>query len=403
LKSVANRGDGIRQRTLTRKRADGTIYEIERYVADVDLGIDPLTGKRIRESISGTTRSEVERKRRALLGQRDKGARPTSRGRYSVETWLRHWLDTVIAADKNPATFRSYDQTARTHIFGTVLGKKSLAGRGKVEPVDVEVWKAALSAKGLAPSTRRRCLTVLRKAFQHAFRQSYMDRNVASTDFVDGVSVPKRDIRPLSQPQVQRLLAQAASDQDTDYAMYVLAFVTGMRQGELLGLRWATDETEAGLDLERSVVRVYEQLQLGTLGRRLKRESLRELVLDAEVLDVMRAHRTTVLTMQLKAGKKWREHGLVFPTRVGTPQRPANAWLAWKRLLKRAGLPIDARFHDQRATAASLAIADGASLFNVSKMLGHRDIRTTANQYGHLMDEGRTEMAERMSRIVLGK
>jgi len=83
----------------------------------------------------------------------------------------------------------------------------------------------------------------------------------------------------------------------------------------------------------------------------------------------------------------------VFPTSVGTPQRNTIAWRRFKRLLERAGLPRDFRFHDQRSTAASLAIADGASLFDVSWLLGHKDRRATANQHGHLFAEGRWEMA----------
>ncbi|MBV9328466.1 MAG: tyrosine-type recombinase/integrase [Chloroflexi bacterium] len=83
-------------------------------------------------------------------------------------------------------------------------------------------------------------------------------------------------------------------------------------------------------------------------------------------------------------------------------QRNTNVWTAWKRLLKRSGLSTDFRFHDQRSTAASLAIADGASLFDVSKMLGHADIRTTANQYGHMFEDGKREMGKRMGRIVFG-
>jgi integrase len=71
--------------------------------------------------------------------------------------------------------------------------------------------------------------------------------------------------------------------------------------------------------------------------------------------------------------------------------------------LKRAGLPTDFTFHNQRSTAASVAIADGASLWEVSRMLGHKDIRTTANQYGHLFPETQREMAERMGRLILGE
>jgi len=84
----------------------------------------------------------------------------------------------------------------------------------------------------------------------------------------------------------------------------------------------------------------------------------------------------------------------------GTPQRNTNAWLGCKRLLKRAGLPTEFTFHNQRSTAASVAIDDGATLWEV-KMLGHKDIRTTANQCGHLFPETQREMAERMGRLIL--
>jgi integrase len=168
-----------------------------------------------------------------------------------------------------------------------------------------------------------------------------------------------------------------------------------------------TDETQPGLDLERGVVRVRQQLTRyrgpAKVVNRVKRNSIRDAYLSAELVEVLRQHRVELLKEQLRSGSRWRENGLVFPTRYGTPQRNTNAWLSFKRLLKRAGLPTEFTFHNQRSTAASVAIADGATLWEVSKMLGHKDIRTTANQYGHLLPETQREMAERMGRLILSE
>jgi integrase len=105
--------------------------------------------------------------------------------------------------------------------------------------------------------------------------------------------------------------------------------------------------------------------------------------------------------LRLKAGQHWRDHGLVFPSTHGAPRRNTNVWRGWKRLLKRAGLP-DYKFHELRHTAASLALSEGASLFHVSRMLGHSSIAITADTYGHWTDEGREDVAARLERAILG-
>jgi integrase len=402
---MARRGDGIRKREFTRTRADGSVYRIEKFVGAVDLGIDPVTGKRVRHDFSGDTRTEALQNKRELLKQRDRGRRANSAAGWTVGSWCSHWVETVIRPDMHEGTYVCYEADVRNNIGLSPIGKRPL---GKLEPHEVNSWKQWLTdTRKLAPSTRRRCLTVLRKALQYAVRQGQVYRNVAAKEFVDGVHVPKKAVRALSQSQLHTLLDQARADNDPAYPMYVVAAATGMRQGELLGLRWAGHETESGLDLERATIRVREQA-IRPHGRpkivaHVKRDSMRDLSLDPQVVALLRQHRVHLLEQQLLAGVRWRENGLVFPTRYGTPQRNTNAWRAFKRLLKRAGLPTDFTFHNQRSTAASLAIADGASLFNVSRMLGHGDLRTTSNQYGHLFPEGRQEMAERMGRIVLGE
>ena len=175
-----------------------------------------------------------------------------------------------------------------------------------------------------------------------------------------------------------------------------------MREGEILGLRWAEDDRGPGLDLQRAEVRIFEQLQHGQLAPVKRGASKRVLHLRPWVVDLLRDYRDRELVQRrLVAAQHWREQGLVFPSRVGTPRKGSNLWLSWKRLLKRAGLP-DYKFHELRHTAASLALAEGASLFHVSRMLGHSSISTTADTYGHLTEEGRRDVAERLERALLG-
>jgi integrase len=123
--------------------------------------------------------------------------------------------------------------------------------------------------------------------------------------------------------------------------------------------------------------------------------------LSPPLVDILRQHHARQLTHQLKAGQHWHDNNLVFPSQVGTPRKAGNLRLSWKRLLKRLGLP-DYTFRALRHTAASLAIAEGASLFHVSRMLGHSSISITADTYGHLTDEGREDVASRMGRALFG-
>jgi integrase len=405
---MPRRGDNISKRTVTRHRKDGTAYQVEVWTTLVDVGRDPLTGKRRRERIDGDSYGELDKARQERLRQRAGGLQVATKAtqEWRVGTWCLHWVETIIkTSGLSEGTYYSYLGDVRKNIIVSPIGRKLLT---KLQPSDVNQWKVWLQAeRKLAPSTRNRCLTVLRKALSEAKRQKLVVDNVAGRDWVDGVHVPKREPVALSQRQVQQLLAQARQDGDRNLPMFALAFSTGMRQGELLGLKWASSETEPGLDLDRRVIRVRQQTVRYSgptkIVNRVKRGSIRNPYMDAELVEILRQHRVEQLKDQLKAGAKWKENGLVFPTRIGTVQRNTNAWKNWKRLLKRSGLPTTFRFHDQRSTAASLAIADGASLFDVSRMLGHSDIRTTANQYGHMFPEGQQEMAKRMGRLVLGE
>jgi len=392
---VARRGENIHKRVETRTRADGSTYEVERWVSYVDLGTNSVTGKRERKTISEDTYGGAKKERRDLQAKRDQGVNVGAAKGWTVGAWCTHWVETAVRDQRSEGTYASYESDIRLHIANSPIGRRSL---GKLAPPEIRSWLALLIERNLGAGSRRRVLTVLRKALQMAVRDGLISRNVASKEFVDAPKVRKGRATPLSDTQARQLLSHSRSATDPNYPMWLIFMHTALREGELLGLRWARGPHEEGVDLDAAVIRVRTQLtRYGSrkLGQTLKREaSLRDVPLNVVALQALRDQHVTVLKLQLASGSKWREHNLVFPTRDGLPQRNSNVWLKFKRVLKRAGLPTSFTIHDLRSTAASSLINAGATLYDVSKYLGHSDIQTTANEYGHLFAERRQTLAD---------
>jgi integrase len=127
--------------------------------------------------------------------------------------------------------------------------------------------------------------------------------------------------------------------------------------------------------------------------------SRRILPLSRRVREVLLAHRDRQAFARAAAGEHWQERDFVFSSTIGTPLQPRNTLASWYKLLATAGLPRR-KFHVARHTAASLLIADGVPLRVVMELLGHSQISTTANTYGHVFAEALREAADAMDRAL---
>ena len=182
-------------------------------------------------------------------------------------------------------------------------------------------------------------------------------------------------------------------------ALYSVATALGLRQGEALGLRWQ----DVDLDERRLRVRVQLQRVDGTLQPvELKTTKSRSTVdLPNVVVDALRGHRVRQLEDRLRAGDLWHESDLVFTTSVGTPLDRHNVTRYFQRILK--GLEMKPkRFHDLRHTTASLLLAQGVPLHEVSAIVGHSGIQITSDIYGHLYEQRRREIADGMDAFLRG-
>jgi integrase len=364
-----------------RGNGEGSIYQRKdgRWVGQMRVP-DPQGGL-VRKYLYGTTRKAVADELAATHARLQQGLPPVPE-RLTLAQWLPHWLEVAV---KPPArrlnTYLGHETRIRKDLLPH-LGHHRLA---HLQPHDVETWVRALQAHGYAPETVRYSLAVLRTALEHALRQGLVARNVAK--LVEGVHVERAEVEPLEPEAINALLTAAQGDRYE--AFYVLALATGLRRGELLGLHWED------VDLDAGELRVRVQVQHGQLAELKRVQGRRIIPLAPLAVEALHVHRKRQLAERLQLGAAWQDQGLIFPNTLGALTNPANLWRHTQALIKRAGLPHH-HVHLYRHTFASLHLAAGADLHEVSKLLGHSGVQITSNVYGHLTRQARQAAATRI-------
>ncbi len=253
------------------------------------------------------------------------------------------------------------------------------------------------STCGLSTTTMHHLHAVLHRALAQAERLGLVARNV--TELVDVPRMAEHEMHILDREQVHRLLE--AAHQDRLEALYVLAVSTGMRQGELLALRWSD------IDLERCTVQVRATLQWAkqggyTLAAPKTRQSRRQITLTALACAALRTHRLRQSEERLAAGVARGMHDLVFTSKTGSALDGRNVTRTdFAHLLKCAGLPA-IRFQGLRHTAATLLLGRGVNPKIVSEMLGHTKVGITLDIYSHVLPDMQQQAAAEMDAALGG-
>ena len=181
---------------------------------------------------------------------------------------------------------------------------------------------------------------------------------------------------------------------DDLYPLFMLLALCGLRRGEVVGLRWSD------VDLEHGTLHIRQQLvAVGSdvvVGEPKSKGGHRRIGLDAATVDLLQCHRATQQQQQATAGERWMEMGLVFTDANGAALDPASVSRRFDRLVTRSGLPR-IRLHDLRHTSASLGLASGETLLEVSRRLGHSSIAVTADIYSEISPEVARASAERLN------
>jgi integrase len=341
-----------------------------------------------RKAFYGRTRRDVAEKLKKALADQQQGL-PLVGERLTVGQFLTHWLEDVARPSVRPRTYASYAQLLRLHLLPG-LGRVPLA---KLSPQHVQSFLNSKQTEGLSARTVQYLHAILRRALGQAERWGLVARNVAR--LVTPPKAARPEVQPLDIEQSRQLLAAARGDRLE--ALYIVAVTIGLRQGEVLGLRWQD------IDLDRGLLTVAHQLQRIdgklVLTEPKTARSRRTLQLPAVAIEALHAHKLRQLEERLAAGPAWQDSGLVFTTTIGTPLDARNVVRHFQTLLARAGLPR-MPFHNLRHTAASLLLAQGLDIRVVQQVLGHSQIALTANLYAHVTPTLLKDAATRMDALL---
>lgn len=349
-----------------------------------------------RKSIYGKTRKEVQEKLKVALREQQQGTLVTA-PQQKLEQFLHDWLEDTQKHSVRPRTFERYEEIVRLHIV-PVLGHHYIQ---KLTPQQVQAFYTKKMKEGYKAITVASFHNVLHKALDMAVRWNLVAKNVC--DLVSPPRIQKFEIQPLTVEQVRKLLE--ATHGHPMEAMFKLALATGMRRGELMGLKWQDINLAAGtLQIRRILTRVPSKMPgKGFVESEPKtQKSRRSIVIASLALEALKRHREKQLEAKAKAGRLWQEHDYVFCTSIGTHLNPTTDMLEpLQALLEKAGLP-HIRFHDLRHSAATLLLSQGVHPKVVQELLGHSTISMTMDVYSHVLPSIHQEAIQKLNDALNG-
>ncbi len=361
------------------KRSDG------RWCATI---IEPSGRRRY---LYGKTRQDVKGKLHTAQ-ENVKKALPVVTSSETLAHFLERWLRDVAPNRLRPATLERYRGDVRLHIL-PALGRLRLA---EVTPPAVQAFVNGLDAGGLSPASIRHARAVLRVALQHALREGSIGQN--SAKLVDTPRAARKPVAALAPEDARALLATFAGHSLEE--LVITALATGLRMGELLGLTWEDADLDAGtLRIRRQLQRLDGAFRLVDLKTENSRRALSLPLIAVEALRRQRAHQAE---MRLYAGSGWQDLGLVFTTDIGGYLNGSSVTHRFQKQLAAAGLP-SMTWHHLRHGAASLLLAQGASMRVVMEQLGHSQIALTMNTYAHITPALLQDAADKLNRALGGE
>ena len=385
-KKTANGGGSIRKKTVMKNGKEYIYWE-----ARVTVGADPMTGKQRQRSITGKTQQEVAQKLRQLIAEIDNGTyREPSK--MTVGEWLNTWQEQYLN-DLKPLTKEMYATAVRIHLK-PALGMKKLDA---LLPADIQRFYNSLmqGEKPLSAKTIKNIHGIFHRALQQALDLGYLRNNPANPCRLPRVEKPI--IHTLDDVSTKKFLKAIQGHRFEN--LFLVTLFTGLREGEVLGLKWDC------VDLTNGSLLVGRQLQRKRDGSSQyylispKNGKFRKVVLAPFVLDILHRQRAEQEIWKRNAGKSWMDTGLVFTDELGDNLTPETVYKNFKKIAIEIGCE-SLHFHSLRHSYAVAALQSGDDIKTVQENLGHYTAAFTLDVYGHVTDKMRQDSADRMQRYI---
>ncbi|MGG3449574.1 tyrosine-type recombinase/integrase [Domibacillus aminovorans] len=350
----------------------------------IDIGKDPMTGKRKQKKKRGfETKKEAEKALAALLNELNEGLYiETSKQAYS--DYIHFWLS-IKTHEMSNQTLKAYQSYLKNHINSS-LGSLSLSS---LTPMHIQGFIGDLRNKELSESTIKRIFNVVNASLNAAVKMELIKKNPAST--IEKPRVAAKETAIWNLDEVALFLNRSISS--PYYIAYLLAVTTGMRQGEILGLRWKD------VDFENECLYIRQTLTHDGKGFKEGAKSKagnRSIGLDTVTLSTLKQHRKQIATNKLRYSTAYADYDLVVCTNKGKPINPRNLLRTFDNLITKANLP-KIRFHDLRHTHASLMLQQGENIKLISERLGHSSVKITLDTYSHVLPNMQQEASNRLA------
>lgn len=372
-----------------------TVSGKPRWYVTIEGGRDPATGKRRQRSLGGYgTKTEATKALRDSLGRMDTGTfvEPSklTLGQYLTDTWLPAQEDQL-----RPSTWDSYRRNLDLHVIPQ-LGTTTMQA---LTPGQLNSLYRQMRDRGLSDRGIRYVHTITRKALAKAVMDGLVMRNVASLATPPKqVAAGKPQMRTWTAAQLGAFLAAVEGERLAP--AFTLAALTGMRRGEVLGLRWEDVDLDASrLSVRQTLISVAYKPQLSTPKTKKGRRSI---PLEARAVAALKSWRKAQLEERMAAGAAWQDTGLVFSREDGSwvhPERFSQVFDTVVSRLADSDMPR-IRLHDLRHTWATLALQAGVPVKVVSEILGHASVSITYDTYSHVIPFMLDDAASRVGALI---
>ncbi|MFD0048902.1 tyrosine-type recombinase/integrase [Actinomycetes bacterium NPDC127524] len=355
------------------------------FVAEV--GTDPMTGKRKRKKQRGFKTKREAEKALALIESE------VIRGTYfepsniTLEDHLTEWFK-IKRNMINIQTAEVYKGYIKNRIV-PILGNTQLS---KLTPVLLQSYINDLVEDGLASGTIKKLNNILKSALDHAVNMELLPSNPIVK--VQLPKITKKEMKVWQIEEMNQFLQVAIKHRF--YPAFHLALTTGMRRGEILGLRWKD------VDLEKGILYVHQTLSGDGkyfLNGAKTEAGVRSIKLANESILMLKKQKRLLAKEKFACGRAYSDYDLVVCTSIGTPVNPNNLKKTYHKLIKEAAVPL-IRFHDLRHTHATLLLSQGVHAKVISERLGHSNIKTTMDIYSHILPNMQEDAANKIDILL---
>ena len=325
-------------------------------------------------------------------------------GKLKITDFARQWFRDYCQKDIAPKTQASY----KNHLEKRILPAIGHVDLNKLTPQHVIKFLNNLREKGtrfderegtISEEVIRYCFRVLSSMLRHAVQWQIIAANPC--DRVKPPSQNRTRIKIMDEENLSKMFALLETEPIKYRTIILLAVASGLRLGELVGLKWSD------VDFEKCVLHVTKSNQAmkgrGIFTKSPKNEtSFRDVAISTTVVDLLKKYRNEQDREKNLLAEKWIGEDWIFTQWNGLPIYPTTPTSWFRKFLKRHGLP-HMPFHGLRHLSATVLIAQGVPLKNVSSRLGHADIRTTANIYSEALQSIDRQAADKMDEFLINR